>query len=839
MRPAAAVALAITIVAPRVLHAQARPSLVAHPATAEITLDGRLDEPAWTQAPVSPELRQYEPREGASASQRSEVRVLYGATSLYVGALLHDAEAAKVEPRLGRRDEFNRADWFAVSLDSYLERRTAYIFAVNAAGVQLDGTIGAGASSGGGDDVDESWDAIWFSSVRVTDEGWVVEIAIPYSMLRFPRADEHTWGIQISRYVPRLSELSEWPLVPRAQRSNQVAGFADLTGIRGIEPRRNVQVQPYSVARLARREDPERPGTADGDREIDVGADLKFGLGPNVTLDATVNPDFGQVEADPAVLNLTAFETIFEERRPFFVEGSQIYRFRAGPGQLLYTRRIGAGEPIIGATKLSGRTARGLSFGLLGASTGDDFRPERNYGVARATQQLGRYSSAGGIVTLYDARAEPGRARSLVAGADADLRFLDNRYGLETFAAVTNRSWTDGALPGERGFAGKVWGRKRQGVWQGFAGLDVFSDDFNPNDVGQMPFDNTYAMLSEIEHQINGNRPFGPFQRASATLFGLQRFAYSDRLNQGLELELRSEWLLRGFQTIEAAVSVERPLGGYDLFETRGAGPWAAPAVLELGFEFGTDERRSWRLEPEVGFGFQKGGGRGYAAELRGEWSASDRLSLEGSVAGETEKRVVSWSSNETFLATSGGWSIARVAGRAAGDDPADYVAFDDGGTLARILTGVQPIGPGRYYVPVFGARDTRSTDVTVRGTYTFTPNLSFQLYSQLFLAKGRRRDIRILRTPDETAPFPAFPKRNEFAFSRMQSNAVLRWQYRPGSTMYVVWTHGRNAEDELEPLATLASSPYALSVRRQIGQTFDAFPDDILLIKISYTFLN
>ena len=405
---------------------------------------------------------------------------------------------------------------------------------------------------------------------------------------------------------------------------------------------------------------------------------------------------------------------------------------------------------------------------------------------------------------------------------------------------MTNRSWTRDGPPAERGFAGKLWGVKRQGAWQGFAGMDLFSDGFDPNDVGQMPFDNTMVLLSRVEHQINGNRPFGPFQRAGANMFVVQRWSYSDRLNQGLDVNLGYRGVLRGFQTVEVDVGVERAFGGYDLFETRGEGPWSAPATFEVQLEYGTDERRSWRVEPEVGLGFQRGGGRGYSAGLRGNWSVSDRLSLAGNVEGEVRQGVVAWSSNETFLFTNPGWSIARLPGRQTSDDLADYVALDDGdGTLSRILAGVQPFAPGRYVVPVFGARDTRATDLTLRGTYTFTPNLSFQLYSQLFLAKGRHLDMGILRTASEVARFPAFPKRNEFAFSRLQSNAVLRWQYRPGSTMYVVWTHGRGAEDELAPLGPWGTSPFARTLRGQIGETFEVFPDDVVLVKVSYVFLN
>lgn len=829
--------------------AQTRPELTAMPAEG-IVIDGRLDEEEWQRAPSATEFLQLEPSEGAPASQRTEVRVLYGPGSLYIGATLHDNEPALIERTLGRRDEFNRADWFVVAIDSYHDRRTAYAFGVNAAGVQFDavkdgggdGGPGPGGGGGGGqvpDNMDPSWDAIWTSAVELTAEGWVVEMAIPYSMLRFRRASTQRWGVQFSRHLPRAGERSEWPLVRRVERANQVARFADLVGIEGVDPRRNVQLRPYSVARVETQESETDPGERAGTGEVEIGADLKIGLGPNLTLDATINPDFGQVESDPAVLNLTAFETVFDERRPFFVEGSSIYQFSAGPGQLLYTRRIGALSPIIGAAKLSGRTGRGLSFGVLGATTGHDFSPETHFAVGRATQQFRGNSTAGGIFTAYDAPADSGRLRSFSAGADWDLRFLDDQYGIEGFAAATSRMWTANVNEAERGFAAKVWAVKRQGAWQGFLGTEVFSDEFNPNDVGQLRENNAYVLIGSIEHEINDNRPFGPFQRASAELFGVQRFAYTDGLNQGLELDLRSQWMLRTFQSFELSASFESPFGGYDLYETRGLWPWAKPASVRIDAEFTTDERRSWEIEPEVGLTFVEGGGRGYAAGLRGNWRVSDRVSLEGNLEGEWEDDVLAWSSNETFLSDGqGGWLIGVESGEVV-TDPDDFVEFDDEGQLAGILEGVEPVEVGRYFVPVFGHRDTRSLDLTLRGGYTFTPDLSFQLYSQLFLAGGRYQRMGILRTRDELAPFDAFPKRDDFAFSSLQSNAVLRWEYRPGSVLYVVWTHGRRLEDEMSPLAPWGPSPFERSIGGQIADTFDIIPQDVLLVKLSYTFLN
>jgi hypothetical protein len=829
----------------RSAHAQERSSMRASAATDRISIDARLDEPEWSQAAPATGFRQFEPLEGAPATQETEVRILYGLRSLYVGALLHDSEPAAVSAALGRRDDFNRADWFLVSIDSYLDRRTAYTFGVNAAGVQFDavragggGGPGGGGGGGGPPGMDASWDAVWSSAARLTPEGWVVEMEIPYSMLRFPDAAAQSWGIQFTRNIPRLGEQSEWPLVPRAQRSNLVAQFGLLTGIEGIEPRRNLQLRPYSVARLHTSEAEDRPGEAEREGELDIGGDLKVGLGPNVTLDATINPDFGQVEADPAVLNLSAFENIFEERRPFFLEGSQIYRFEAGPGQLLYTRRIGANRPIIGAAKLSGRTTQGLSFGVLGATTGNHFKPDESYGIARLSQQIGSFSSAGGILTAYDGPESAGRKRSLAAGTDWDLRFLENRLGIEGFAALTNRSWTQADRDTETGFAGKIWANKRQGSWQGFGGVEVYSDLYNPNEVGQARQNNSYTLIASIDHDINHSRPFGPFQRASIDFFGLQKYSYLDGLDQGMSLELQSRWMLRSFNSFELGAGVENPFGGYDIYETRGLGPWARPASVELNAEYDTDERRSWRVGPEVGLVLHEQGGREYGAVFRGNWNVSDNLALEGHLRGEWEDNVLAWSSNETFLRSGDGWAIGRESGT-IGSDPDDYVSFDDQGTLAGVLAGIPSPDGVRFQVPVFGARDSRSLDLTARGTYTFTPDVSFQFYSQFFLAGGRYSDMGILRSRDDLARFDAFPKRDEFSLSSLHSNAVLRWEYRPGSTIYAVWTHGRQADAVLNPLAPWGPSPFDRRLTDQIGDTFDIFPDNILLIKLSYTFLN
>lgn len=347
------------ILCPSIIFCQNIPSIKAGVKGSEIIVDGNLNEDAWQQAQPVSNFYQLEPDEGEPSTRRTEVRVLFGKDDLYIGALMHD-NSEIIEKKLGRRDEYNRADWFLVSLDSYFNKKTAYTFAVNSGGVQLDGqqddnqklSVLNGESSlpiG----LDPSWDAIWFSAVRITDDGWIAEIRIPYSMLRYPRADSQTWGIHFTRRIPRLGEISEWPYIPRRERSNLVARYGQITSIRGIEPRRNIQIRPYGLSRLDVFESTGKPGTADYRLKYDFGGDIKVGLGPNAMLDATINPYFGQVEADPAVLNLTAFETFFAEKRPFFMEGADIFKFGIGNSRLFYTRRFGANEPIIAAAKLS------------------------------------------------------------------------------------------------------------------------------------------------------------------------------------------------------------------------------------------------------------------------------------------------------------------------------------------------------------------------------------------------------------------------------------------------------------------------------------------------------
>ncbi|TDI76180.1 MAG: hypothetical protein E2O84_03265 [Bacteroidetes bacterium] len=807
--------------------------LRAHKTDRDIAIDGILDEEDWQTAPFASDFLQSEPVEGAEPSQRTEVRILYGNNSIYIGARLYDAEPDQIWQTLGRRDSFNKADWFTVSIDAYLNRKEAYTFGVNAAGVQLDGIISSR-------EVNTSWNAVWESSVRVTNEGWIAEIRIPYSMLRFSAAEEQSWGINFKRIIPRTSETLQWALVRRTERqSGIVAHYGELQGLQQLQTRRNVQFTPYTVSRMLTQEG--NPGQVVTNTEADFGADLKLGLSSNMTLDLTVNPDFGQVEADPAQLNLSAFETFNRERRPFFVEGARSFTFDTGMGSgLLYTRRIGSADPIVGATKLSGRTDGGLSFGILGAATGANFNPDRFYGSSRFRQELGLYSFIGGIFTFYN-RDSPGSVlTSMSGGTDWDIRMSDNTYKFSGYASVTDRNFSDTPEFSSRGFAASGEIERIRGDLTYGLTVSGSDDEFNPNDVGRESENNKQRLSTRFSYQLNGGQPFGPFQRASGWFWTFHSRAWTDGLYRGSGFYLRSDLNTRGFQKIEISANADYLFGGYNIYETRGLLPWQAPRKMEASISVETDSRRLWTVEPKIEYEITDLGGNTLELKLKTDWDVTNRLGLSASVKFKRENNVTAWASNETFSHDSGSWKIGEFSGNPSELSYGEYVPVQTATNLSSVFAGMNPYeGTDEYYVSVFGERDTEVVDFTLRGNITFSPNLSLQVYGQLFTAKGYYEDFSILANPDTLVPVDNYAKRREFSTTSFQTNTVLRWEYRPGSTLYIVWTHARVDSFKLDPLDNVTASGFQDGTLSQIGNAFSVFPDNVFLVKLNYTFLR
>ena len=817
-------------------------TLLAHRVQGTVRIDGILDEADWQTTPFASDFTQFEPAEGAPATHQTEVRILYGNAALYVGATLHDSEPEKILTTLGRRDMATRADWFVVAIDSYYDRKTAYNFAVNAGGLQADGIYtGNRFTGGGGDDqgfdFNTSWDAIWDASARRTATGWVVEMRIPYSMLRFSDAGVQRWGINFSRFIPRLSELSEWVMVPRAERSSgTVAQYGTLEGITDIRPHRNVQAIPYSVSRI-RTEEGTEAGTLARDSHIDVGGDVKVGITSNFTLDATINPDFGQVDADPAELNLTAFESFFPERRPFFTEGTQIFNFQLDRGgSLLYTRRVGSDAPIIGAGKLSGRSGKGLSAGFFGAATGDDFRPQTYYGVGRLRQQIGQLSNVGGMATLVERTAD-NDLRSMAAGMDWDLRFRDNRYGFDGQFSTTYRDVADG--DSERGFALAAGLDRQRSVWNLSTGLTMISGGFNPNDLGILRQNNYWNVRGGVSHQVNRGRPFGPFQRGSVLLFAGNSFSFDDGLSNGFFYFYRSDWTTRGFNLIEVNAFADYLFGGYDITETRGLGPRARAREFNIDLSVTSDVRRNWVVGPRLDLELFGDGGRVYSAGLFGQWDLSSRISLSMDLMAEFEDSLSEWAANEAFAPLGAGWAIAEES-RTEPVDVETFVAFANNSDLNAALARRPAYDDlGRHYVPVFGLRDTRAVDLTVRSNVTLTPKLSIQFYGQLFVARGTYDRFSLLVDRETLVPVDQFPKLYDFSISSFQTNTVLRWEYRPGSSLFVVWSQSRHGADDFDAFDSAGRSPYNQHSFQQLRDTFDIFPTNVFLLKLNYTFMH
>lgn len=813
--------------------AQSRNSFPAHSTDQSLTIDGHLDETVWQQVEPVSGFRQFDPEEGAPATQETEVRVVYGNGNLYVGAILRDQDPSGIRQKLTRRDNYNQADWFLISIDSNFNQRTAYTFGVNAGGVQYDALQRE-------DNRNDSWDAVWESAVRKTNRGWTVEMRIPYSMLRFPEIESQTWGVHFVRRIPRLGEQSEWPLIPRTDRSNLVANYGRMTDIVKIKPRPNLQVRPYSLGRLRAEEHGERPGTVATSRSADVGGNVKVGLGPNTTLDVAVNPDFGQVESDPAVLNLTAFETFFDEKRPFFVEGQQYYNFEVAGGEMFYSRRVGSRNPIIGASKFSGRTSDGLSFGVLGAATGSEFTPSRGYGVTRISQQFNGYSSVGGILTMFDGPAggEGDASRSVAGGGDWDLRFDDNRYAFRGYGAFTHqRGATDPQFP-ETGYSGEVEVEKQEGLFRPRANAKITEEEFDPNNVGQLTREriNFAEVYGTFDYDLNRGEPFGPFRRSTVGGSLSQTFSTDKWLSRRQFIILNGSLRTKNFSNISVSSRIFNFLDSYDIYETRGLWPRNREYYVNTSVGYSTDDRKEWTVNTSASYKLRGSGGGDYSLSVGGQWNASDRISLSGSVTGEWENGVLEWSSNEVFLAAEEGWKIGEKSAPPEELARGEYAGFEGAAELDPILQDVTPRSGNAYYVPIFGERDTRSLDLTLRGTVAFTPRLSIQVYNQVFVAQGGYEDFKVLQDRNSISPFVNYPKNDAFRLNSFQSNVVFRWRFDPGSTIYIVWDHSRSSSKERNNLVSEGSYfRNDVRVSEQIKRTVDIFPQNSFIIKVEY----
>ena len=370
-------------------------------------------------------------------------------------------------------------------------------------------------------------------------------------------------------------------------------------------------------------------------------------------------------------------------------------------------------------------------------------------------------------------------------------------------------------------------------------GLTIISDHYNPNDLGRLRQNNTTNMFLGFSHQVNRGRPVGPFQRGDLRLYWGSGLSYKEGLSNGTGFFFSSDWVTQGFQEIEIGIRSDYLFGGYDVTETRGLGPRARPREVNFDVEFTTDTRKTWSLSPQVGAMIFGDGGLALETSLEGEWTVSSRINLSLEVGVGREFQTTEWASNEAFAPSTNGWLISEES-RTEPDEVADWHAFGSSPALGGLLTHRTPYDDlGRHYLPIFGERNTSSADVTLRANLTLTPTLAIQFYGQLFAARGQTTRFFVLQDRDTLVPVDNFPKQYDFAFNNFQTNTVVRWEYRPGSTAYLVWTQSRRSSDDLSALDLTSRSPYNRQTVDHLLDTFGVFPTNVLMIKLSYKFLR
>ena len=790
-------------------HADGRvpPTVVAVRVQRPPTLDGRLDDAAWREAPAIGGFRQIDPTEGAAATESTLVYLVYDDAAIYVGLRLFDDQPARVLRRLGRRDDHLQSDMVYVDFDSYHDHRTAFEFAVNPAGVKTDDITSNDFFIG-----DRSWEPVWDVATAIDSLGWVVEMRIPFSQLRFPQRRDQVWGFQVFRSVLRKNELSQLVFVPKNE-TGFASRFAHLVGLRDIPAPRRLEALPYAVGR----------GTYDpagGSYFKGAGVDLKYGVTSNLTLDASINPDFGQVELDAAFVNLTAFEQFLPERRPFFVEGASIFDFGGtgsyvgfgGTPRYFYSRRIGReGSTILGAAKLTGKTPGGWSVGALDAVTAREYAPDApltNHFVARVNHEVGGHTGLGLLGTAVQRRLDDPvfdglRGSAYMLGGDFFHRWHNNTYALLASVGTAVVTGDPLALDSTQRASSRYYQRpdqdymrvdpsrtsltgvsadmslsKEGGNTNWALGLSTTTPGFEVNDLGYQTRVDRISGAGFLGHRWT--KPGKVFRQAAASLSVGPSWNYGGDL---IQMNIGGNALGQFLNYWGVNVFAFHYQQAVDDRLTRGVPLALSPESWSLGGNVFSDGRKSVNAGL---FMF-------YNHEAAGGWN----LQISPNVT---------WHPSSAIVVRLGpSYSVGRSTAQFLGavTDPTATATF---GT--------------RY---LFGDLSQHQVDLTTRLNVTFTPTLSLQLYLQPLIFSGDYDSLKELRAPrsfdfnvygrdnGSTAQYddssntylidpdgvggPADTLRRanpDFRLRLFQSNAVLRWEYRPGSTVYLVWTQSR-----------------------------------------------
>ncbi|MCS3796207.1 hypothetical protein GGD38_001545 [Chitinophagaceae bacterium OAS944] len=831
------------------------------PFTERPVIDGKLNDACWKTLSWSGNYTQWIPNEGAQPSQPTQLKILYDDKNIYVAIRAIDHEPEKIIRKAGRRDEFI-GDMVGICFDSYHDRRTGFEFDVSAAGQKTDLLITNPANA------DNNWNAVWYVKTSNEDSAWTAEFRIPLSQLRYSKDSLQVWGLHSWRWIDRLQQESDWE--PQSSKGpGMLYLFGELHGIHGLPRSRRFEMLPYTVGKLNTFKTEEaNPFANKGRRWLGkAGLDAKIGLTSNLTVDLTVNPDFGQVESDPSVMNISAFETFYEEKRPFFLEGRNIFNFDFDNSSLFYSRRIGHvasfyptlndnefikypdNTTILGAAKMSGKTAGGFSIGVLQSLTANEYasidslgkrkraivEPLTNYALVRVQQDYKQGNTVlGGIFTSTNRFIKiPAlnfmNRNAYTGGIDLLHQWHDKEYYVEAKLVGSHISGNSEAMIGLQQSSARYYQRPDAShlhydstagmlsgsggsikIGKGSKGLLRYSTEctwrspgFDLNDMG-------YMQMADVIKQKNSayyfvNKPVSIFRTYNATLsetnnwdFGLRYLSSS--VNLGIYLEFLNKWAFN--------VSTGYTPQSLDTRILRGGSAMLVPSLLNQSVYMRTDPSRRLFFE----------------------------LNSELNLSGHNSARYYSIQPGIKYVPVST-LKLSASFNYSNSRNDLQYITTATSGSAVRY---------------VLGKIEQRTMAVTLRVDYNITPEVSVQYYGSPFATVGKYSDFKRVSDPRARKYYNRFVQLNptlngssyevlengnasdkfefmnpDFDFGQFRSNLVFRWEYRAGSQVNFVWSQDR----------TTYVQPGGLSLSNGISSLGDVFPNNIFLIKFNYWF--
>ncbi|MFN8208982.1 MAG: DUF5916 domain-containing protein [Bacteroidales bacterium] len=802
-------------------------------------VDGHLDDACWQTGTWSGDFTQFIPAEGAKPTFPTELKIFYDDQCIYVAIRAHDPEPAKINRKAAMRDEIS-GDMVGINFDSYHDHRTGFEFNLAASGQKVDLVLSNPMAW------DVNWNAVWTGKVAFEDSAWTAEIEVPLTQLRYSAADEQVWGIHVWRWIDRLQEESDWE-VQSLTGPGMLYNFGELHGISGLKKRQRLEVMPYSLGNL--KTFAKEPGNPFSDKGRswggNAGLDAKVGISSNFTVDVTFNPDFGQVESDPSVMNLTAFETFYEEKRPFFLEAQNIFRYEFDDLNLFYSRRIGhspsfsvpTGDSlyskapdrttILSAVKLSGKTAGGLAVGFLHSLTQQEFAelsdPENNRSM-QAIEPLSSYSVAriqkdyhegttviGGIFTatnrfIHDKQLEFLSRNAYSGGLDFLHQWKDKKYYLDMrLVGSLVQGETDAISqlqlssaryfqrPGVSylrydtsrtelsGTGGRIRLGKGTGLWRYHSGLSWYSPGLELNDLGYMQSVDAIENENEISYFVN--QPVSIFRTYTISLEQFNRLSYAGKyLGSGAHFSFSSEFKNKwgwGFNLIYQSESSDTHI-------LRGGPEMRIPAQLLSFGGIRTDGSKPVFISMD--YSMQRGFG-----------NSSNMFMLE---PGLVVKPI-----NSLRLRLS-----------------CNYGKNSDG---LQYVNSLADSGA------VLGKLNQQTLGLTFRLDFSLSPELTLQYYGSPFVSKGsyarfnRVTDPLAKKLDDRYVRYDNYNTEYDFNFQQFRSNLVVKWEYRPGSYLFLVW-----ADDRTNPNGNPADK-----LVKSMQQLRKIYPGNVFLIKFSYWF--